>query len=104
VLARRNPPDDATYNYARAPTDVLDRARRMADVCDRHGTTLPAAAIAFPLGHPAVVSVCVGARLPKQVRRNARLLAAEIPSDLWDELREKGLLHAEAPVPSASSR
>ena len=104
VLARRRPPEDATYDYARAPVDVLDRARRIADVCEQYGTTLPEAAIAFPLAHPAVVSVCAGARSPEQVRCNARLLAAEIPSDLWDELREDGLLHPQAPVPSASSR
>jgi D-threo-aldose 1-dehydrogenase len=104
LLARRNPPEDATYDYARAPADVLDRARRIADVCERHGTTLPEAAMAFPLAHPAVVSICVGARSPEQVQRNVRLLGAAIPHDLWDELREKGLLHAEAPVPSASTR
>ena len=104
VLACRNPPEAATYDYARAPADVLDRARRIADVCERHGTTLPEAAIAFPLAHPAVVSVCAGARSPEQVRRNARSLAAEIPSALWDELREEGLLHPQAPVPAASSR
>jgi D-threo-aldose 1-dehydrogenase len=104
VLARTNPPEDATYDYTRAPADVLDRARRIADVCERHGSTLPEAAIAFPLAHPAVVSVCVGARSPEQVRRNARMLGATIPQDLWDDLREKGLLYGEAPVPSASSR
>jgi D-threo-aldose 1-dehydrogenase len=101
LLAREKPTEEATYNYARAPAEVLDRARRIADVCERHGTTLPEAAIAFPLGHPAIVSVCVGARSPEQVRRNARLLAAEIPRDLWDELREERLLHAKAPVPIA---
>jgi D-threo-aldose 1-dehydrogenase len=104
VLARTNPPEDATYDYARAPADVLDRARRIADVCERHGSTLPEAAIAFPLAHPTVVSVCVGARSPEQVRRNARMLGAAIPRNLWDDLREKGLLYGEAPVPSASSR
>jgi D-threo-aldose 1-dehydrogenase len=104
LLARENVPDDATYDYARAPADVLARARRIADVCERHGTTLPEVAIAFPLGHPAVLSVCVGARSPEQVQRNVRLLGAEIPQDLWDELRETGLLHAEAPVPLGSSR
>jgi D-threo-aldose 1-dehydrogenase len=104
LLALEKPPEDATYNYARAPADVLDRARRIADVCERHGTTLPEAAIAFPLGHPAVVSVCIGARSAEQVRRNARLLGAQIPEDLWHELREQGLLDAQAPVPSASSR
>ena len=101
LLAREDVPDDATYDYAPAPAHVLDRARRIADVCRRHGTTLPEAAIAFALGHPAVVSVCVGARSPEQVRRNARLLAAKIPGDLWDELRAERLLRAEAPVPSA---
>jgi D-threo-aldose 1-dehydrogenase len=83
---------------------VLHRAHRIAKLCERHGTTLPEAAIAFPLGHPAVVSVCVGARSPEQVRRNARLLGTAIAHDLWDELREKDLLHPEAPVPSASTR
>jgi D-threo-aldose 1-dehydrogenase len=104
LLARRNPTEDATYDYVRAPAEVLDRARRIADVCERHGTTLPEAAIAFPLGHSAVVSVCVGARSPEQVRRNARLLGAEIPRELWDELSEERLLDPGAPVPFGSSR
>jgi D-threo-aldose 1-dehydrogenase len=103
LLAREKPTEESTYNYARAPAEVLDRARRIADVCERHGTTLPEAAIAFPLGHPAVVSVCVGARSPEQVQRNARLLGARIPQGLWDELRDAGLLHAQAPVPSSYS-
>jgi D-threo-aldose 1-dehydrogenase len=101
LLAREHVPDDATYDYAPAAAGVLDRARRIAAVCERHGTTLPEAAIAFSLAHPAVMSVCVGARSPEQVRRNARLLTAKIPCDLWEELREEGLLHVEAPVPSA---
>ena len=83
---------------------MLYRARRIAELCERHGTTLPEAAIAFPLGHPAVVSVCVGTRSSEQVRRNARLLGAEVPQHLWDELREERLLHPGAPVPFASSR
>ena len=102
LLASERVPDDATYNYARAPAGVLERARRIADVCERHGTTLPGAALAFPLAHPAVVSVCVGARSPGQMRRNARLLTAKIPRDLWHELRAEGLLRAEAPVPSVA--
>ena len=101
LLARADVPDDATYNYAPAPAGMRDRARRIAAVCKRHGTTLPEAVIAFPLGHPAVVSVCVGARSPEQVRRNAHLLAAKLPRDLWGELREDGLLRADAPVPFA---
>ena len=67
---------------------------------ERHGATLPEAAIAFPLGHPAVVSVCVGARSPGQVRRNARLLAEKVLGELLGELRTEGLLDGETPVPS----
>jgi D-threo-aldose 1-dehydrogenase len=104
LLAREDVPDDVTYDYATAPAGVLDRARQIATVCERHGTTLPEAAIAFPLGHPAVVSVCVGARSPEQVRRNAQLFAAKIPCELWGELREESLLHAEAPVPGRLGR
>jgi hypothetical protein len=87
-------------NY-RAPRELLDRARTIADVCDRHGTTLPAAAIAFPLAHPAVESVCLGARSAKQVQRNVALFGEPIPADLWSELKATGLLRVDAPVPAS---
>jgi len=70
LLARRSPPDDAKYNYADAPEALVVRARRMAEICERHGTSLPAVAPAFPQAHLAVVSVCVGARSPEQIDRN----------------------------------
>src|SRR5207247_10256702 len=37
------------FNYKPAPVDVVDRAHRLAAVCDRHGVPLKAAAIQFPL-------------------------------------------------------
>ena len=76
------------------------RARAIADICERHGTTLPAAAIAFPLAHPAVVSVCVGARSAEQVERNATLYRERIPPELWSELKAEGLIREDAPVPA----
>jgi D-threo-aldose 1-dehydrogenase len=87
------------YNYEDAPAPVVQRARRLAAVCERHGTTLAAAALAFPLAHPVVVSACVGARSPAQVARNAQLLEAGVPDALWQDLRAAGLLHVDAPVP-----
>jgi D-threo-aldose 1-dehydrogenase len=101
LLATDRPTAHATYNYAEAPPEVLARARQIAEVCERHGTTLPAAAMAFPLAHPAVVSVCAGAHSPEQMRRNAELRSARIPDDLWDDLKGEGLLRQEAPVPTA---
>ena len=99
LLARPHPADDAKYDYGDAPRELVDRARAIAAVCDRHGTTLPAAAIAFPLAHSAVVSVCVGARSPEQIERNARLCREGVPPELWLELKAEGLLRGDAPVP-----
>jgi D-threo-aldose 1-dehydrogenase len=99
ILARSEPPAHAKYNYTDAPAKLLERAQTIARVCDQHGTTLPAAAIAFPLAHPAVVGVCVGARSPEQIQRNAARYAEEIPAELWAELKAKGLLREDAPTP-----
>jgi D-threo-aldose 1-dehydrogenase len=84
LLAR--PRADARYDYGTVPPDVLARARALAEVCARHGVQLPAAALQFPLRHPAVASVCVGARSPEQIVRSAEWFATPIPDELWVEL------------------
>lgn len=96
LLARERP--EGRYDYGDAPPELVERARRIAEVCRGHGTTLPAAALAFPCLHPAVVGVCVGARSPEQVERNADRYAAGVPASLWDELKGSGLLRADAPT------
>jgi D-threo-aldose 1-dehydrogenase len=92
-------PDDAKYDYADAPAELVDRARRIAAVCGEHGVTLPQVAIQFALGHPAVASVVIGSRTADQMTSNAADFAAPIPSELWTSLRDNGLLGAEVPVP-----
>ena len=99
LLSQPTPAEHAKYDYADAPPRMVERARRIAEVCERHGTSLPAAALAFPLAHPAVVSVCVGARSPEQVERNASLLRAGVPAELWAELKSENLLRSDVPVP-----
>ena len=74
------------YEYGAVPADVLARAKRLAEVCERHGVTLPEAALQFPLREPVVRSVVVGAASPEQVRENARRITVNIPEALWDEL------------------
>jgi D-threo-aldose 1-dehydrogenase len=96
LLARDEPAGH--YDYDDAPPDLVARARRIAAVCRAHGTTLPAAALAFPRAHPAVLSVCVGARSPEQVERNADLYTDGVPGSLWEELKASGLLRADAPT------
>jgi D-threo-aldose 1-dehydrogenase len=100
LLARPRPAEDAKYDYGEAPREVVERARAIATVCERHGTTLPAAAIAFPLAHPAVASVCVGARSPQQIEHDADLYRQPIAPDLWSELKAERLLRADAPTPA----
>ncbi|MGC5011117.1 aldo/keto reductase [Streptosporangium sp. DT93] len=90
LLATHDP--SGTYDYAPAPGPLLERARRVASVCERHGVTLPQAALAFPLRHPAVVSVVVGARSADEVVRNAALTARPVPEDLWSDLAAEGLI------------
>ena len=101
LLATDRPAADDKYNYETAPAALVQRARRIADVCHGHGVTLPEAAIAYPLLHPAVVSVVVGARTAVQVRGNVDRYRASVPTELWAELRAVGLLPAGTAAPSS---
>ena len=92
LLALPDPHADLPYEYATAPAELVAKARRLAAACDRHGTTLPAAALAFAATDPAVTAVVVGADSPEQVRRNAALAGTPPPATLWPALREAGLL------------
>ncbi|MER5361676.1 aldo/keto reductase [Streptomyces sp. NPDC002785] len=87
-----DPRPGATYDYKAAPPALLDRALRIQAVTEGHGVPLRAAALHYPLAHPAVAGVLVGARSPDEVRDAAALLRREIPDALWDDLRAEGLL------------
>ncbi len=89
----------AKHNYADAAPEALAKVARMEAVCRSHGVPLPAAALQFPLGHPAVASVIPGAITPGQVERNVGAFRHDIPGDLWAELKHEGLLRADAPTP-----
>jgi D-threo-aldose 1-dehydrogenase len=103
VLAWDWPPDDATYAYGPASAEVLARARRIAVLCREHGVTLPAAAVQFALAHEAVPSALLGMRSAAEVERNTALLDVGVPGQVWAALKDEGLLHAQAPVPSGAA-
>nr|WP_205827583.1 aldo/keto reductase [Microbacterium excoecariae] len=84
-------PSRAHYNYGDVPPELLRRTERLREVCDRHGVALPAAAIQYPLRHPAVESVIVGTSRAAAVRENLAHAAAPIPEELWEALRDEGL-------------
>ncbi|MEU5654980.1 aldo/keto reductase [Streptomyces sp. NPDC047737] len=87
-----DPRPGATYDYAAAPAPLLDRALRMRAVAEAHGVPLRAAALHYPLRHPAVAGVLVGTRSPDEVRDAAAQLRTPVPEALWDDLRTEGLL------------
>ncbi|WP_078918082.1 aldo/keto reductase [Streptomyces sp. NRRL WC-3725] len=82
----------AYYDYGAAPRSVVDRAARIAAICERHGVELPAAAIHYPLRHPGVTSVVTGMRTAEHVRSNVARYRAVIPEALWEELHFTGLV------------
>ncbi|GAA0698422.1 aldo/keto reductase [Kitasatospora atroaurantiaca] len=97
LLSQDRPASGMKYDYQDASTDLVQQAQAIADVCEQHGTTLPAAAIAFPFTHPAVVNVTLGMRTADQVERNAELHRRPVPAGLWDHLRAEGLIRADVP-------
>ena len=92
LLSRDRPAENAKYDYRDAPPELVARTLAIAELCEDHGTTLPAAAIAFPFTHPAVVNVTLGMRSQEQVERNARLHEEPRSAELWAELAAQGLI------------
>ena len=98
ILARMPPYRTAMYDYAEATDEVVDRATRIAAICTRHGVPLQAAAVQFPLGHPAVKTVVLGWSVPEHVGQSLAWLDMAIPPALWEELKAERLIRHDAPV------
>lgn len=87
-----NPEPGATYNYSTAPDHLVARARRLGEVCAAHQVPLQAAAIQFPLAHPAVACVLTGVRAVEEFEQNLAMLQWDIPAALWSDLEEEGVV------------
>jgi D-threo-aldose 1-dehydrogenase len=86
------------FNYADAPAAVLERVDALGATCREFGVPLAAAALQFPMAHPAVVSCIPGARDVAELRQNAAWFEHPIPPALWQALKRNGLLDERAPV------
>jgi D-threo-aldose 1-dehydrogenase len=75
-----------TFDYRRAPAEIVARAQRLRDICARWDVPVEAAAIQFPLRHPAVACALVGCRSPAEVDEDVRLFELDLPDGLWQEL------------------
>jgi len=85
-------PAPGTARPDRSSPEVQERARRVRDICRRHGVPVAAAAMRFPLRHPAVAAVVVGCHTAAQVRHNRALFDRAIPAGLWADLEAGGLV------------
>ena len=95
-----DPSEDARFDYIPASATIVAKARRIRDVCDRFEVPLSAAAIQFPLAHPQVSTVLIGARSVEELDEDLELLSTPIPDQLWHALKQEGLLAEDVPVPS----
>jgi D-threo-aldose 1-dehydrogenase len=90
------------YGYAVASAEIRVKVRRIEAVCQAHNVSLQAAALQFPLAHPAVASIIPGAAAPAEIVQNVKLLEIEIPESFWSDLKTEGLLEKDAPTPSGN--
>lgn len=90
----------AKYNYSPAPQPIMDRVARIEAVCRDHGVPLPAAALQFVVAHPAIPCFMAGTRTVEQLDQNLAWFSHPIPAAFWADLKAKGLLREDAPVPA----
>jgi len=89
-----------SWNYAKAPKEVIDKARALGVVADEFGIPLPAAALQFPLGDEIVCSVIPGPRDKGELEQIVTWFKTHIPTEFWSTLKEKKLIEPSAAVPS----
>ncbi|GHJ46980.1 oxidoreductase [Catellatospora sp. TT07R-123] len=81
------------------PAYVRERVEAIRRVCDLYAVPLRAAALQFPLGHPAVATVLVGAKSPEQLEDDIAMFNHPIPAALWADLKRRNLIEQRTPTP-----
>jgi D-threo-aldose 1-dehydrogenase len=75
-----------TFDYDTASSEIVERAEQLRETCARYEVPLAAAAVQYPLRHPAVKTVVVGCRTPAEVEEDLRLSVLDIPEALWESI------------------
>ena len=83
-----------------ASPEMIQTASRMNAICERHGVSLAAAALQFPLAHPNVTTTVPGALNAKEAKECGAWFKEEIPAAVWEEFKSEGLLPADVPTPA----
>jgi D-threo-aldose 1-dehydrogenase len=90
VLA--NPAPGATYNYLPASDEIIARAKKICDFLKERNVPLIAAAVQFPMRHPAVTSVVTGPRNVSELQTYVDGFDFPIPESVWVDLENSGLV------------
>jgi len=85
----------AMFDYAPASAEVMARVRLLERLCAEYGISLRAAALQFPLRHPAVASVIPGARSLAELEQNAAAMAESVPDAFWGDALRHGIIEAD---------
>jgi D-threo-aldose 1-dehydrogenase len=89
-LLAKGPASSARYAYREAPPAIIERARRLATLCEAHGVPLAAAALQFSLRDSRVTSTVVGMTRPERIAQTLDLARHPIPDALWAEIDTVG--------------
>lgn len=90
------------YHYGGTfPPGVKEKRQKISAICDKHGVDLRTVALQFTAAHPVVSATIPGARSPEQVQANASSMKVTVPEALWADLKQEGLIAANAPTPKA---
>jgi D-threo-aldose 1-dehydrogenase len=90
VLA--NPAPGATYNYLPASDEMIARAKKICDFLKERSVPLIAAAVQFPMRHPAVTSIVTGPRNVSELQTYVDGFDFPIPESVWIDLENSGLV------------
>lgn len=95
----RKPGIVAHYNYEPADEATIKTVAKIEDICQQFNVPLAAAALQFPLAHPAVVSVIPGLSSANRVQTTVEQMRVNIPSEFWQNLQDTGILPSDAHTP-----
>ena len=90
----------ANFEYQKASPEILAKVERIRAIAARHNVSVKAAALQFVLANPVVAAVIPGASKPARIAEDHAAVKEVIPADFWRELREQGLVAANAPLPA----
>jgi D-threo-aldose 1-dehydrogenase len=91
------------FNYEPAPAELVARVAAVERICERHGVPLRAAALQFPVAHPAIEVVLAGVKSIAHWRDAEAKMRFTIQQDFWQDLRREKLIPDTAPTPNTTA-